>query len=115
MPKEQYGAQGQQETDNAGVPKWTVEVAVTFTPTASGMKPISELISVTITDRVQPGQGLNPGAQVAFDGFRVGWNPPEIVPGKPNQPPRIRGGKLWYNAVALRSFAAPSARREQAA
>lgn len=108
-PKEIFGANGQQETAKDGTPKWTVEVAVTFTPTVVGMKPLSELISVTITDRTPPAQGLNPGAPVTFEGFRVGLNPAELANG------RIKGGRLWYTAAALRSFPTSAARREPAA
>lgn len=110
MPKEKFGASGQQETNSEGVPKWTVEAAVTFTPTIHGMKPLSELISVTITDRTPPGQGLNPGTPIVFDGFRVGLNPPEV------RDTKLRGGKLWYSATGLRSLIpAQSGRRENAA
>lgn len=110
MPKETFGANGQQETAKDGTPKWVVEAAVTFTPTIPGMKPLSELISVTITDRTMPGQGLNPGTPIVFDGFRVGLNPAELK----NE--RLRGGKLWYSATGIRSLVpAQSTRRENAA
>jgi hypothetical protein len=109
MPKEIFGTNGQQETAKDGTPKWTIEAAVTFTPTIPGMKPLSELITVTITDRTQPGQGLNPGTPIVFDGFRVGLNPAELK----NE--RLRGGKLWYSAAGLRSLVAAQPRREHAA
>jgi len=110
MPKEKFGAQGQQETNAGGVPKWTVEAAVTFTPTIPGMKPLSELISVTITDHAAPGQGLNPGTPIVFDGFRVGLNPPEVRDSK------LRGGRLYYSAAGFRSLvAAQPTRRESVA
>lgn len=110
MPKEQFGANGRQETNSQGVPKWTVEVAATFTPTITGMKPLTELISVTITDHAQPALGLNPGTPIAFDGFRVGLNPAEL------RNEKLRGGRLYYSATGIRSLiAAQPNRREPAA
>jgi hypothetical protein len=109
MPKLKYGAATPtQETNAAGVPKWAVDLTVTFTPTLPGMAPESEVLTVTITDSVQPGQGLNPGAPVQLEGLRIGHNPPELTENK-----KIRGGKLWYNATGLKPLgAAQSSRRE---
>ena len=109
-PKVKFGTTGQQEVNAAGVPKWSVDVAVTFTPTLAGMAAHSELITLTVTGAGQPGLGLNPGSPVALDGFRVGLNPPEM------RDEKIRGGKLWFSASGLRSLAvAQGSRRENAA
>ena len=105
MPKIRFGTEVQ-ETNAAGVPNWLIEVAATFAATG-GFGAQTELITVTITDHAHPAQGLNPGSPVALEGLRVGLNPPEVK----NE--RLRGGKLWFTATGLRSFAAPSARRAE--
>ena len=112
MPKLVFGTKTQQQETNAqGIPKWQLDVAVTYTPTTPGMPAQSELISVTITDGAHPAQGLNPGTPVAFDGLRVGLNPPEVRDGK------LRGGKLWHTAMGVRSLVVsqPGPRRGDAA
>lgn len=110
-PKPKFGGkEGEQETNSAGIPQWIVEAAATFSATTPGMRPVSEMVSITITDRQMPGQGLNPGTPVVFEGLRVGLNPPEVRDGK------LRGGRLWYNATSLRPLAASApARSERAA
>jgi hypothetical protein len=107
-PKMRFGMSGQQETNAAGVPKWLVEVAATFTPTSPGMPETSELLRITVTDHANPGDGVNPGTPIVLDGFRVGTNPPEQKEGG-----GIRGGRLWFTASGFRSAAASamSARR----
>ena len=94
-PKTKFGTQAQ-DVSVAGLPKWTVEAAVTFL-TEPGMRPSSEVISVTVTSAADPGQGIPPGTLIAFDGFRVGMSAPEK-----NDRGGIRGGKFWYQAAALR-------------
>ena len=96
-PKAKFGAADQQETNAQGMPKWLVEVAVTFTPGVPGMKPVSELVSVTITAPVNPADGFAVGTAITFQDFRVGLNAAER-----GENGRIRGGKLWYNAAAIR-------------
>ena len=109
MPKLKFGSESVQETNAAGVPKWSVDLAVTYTPTVAGMRAESELITVTIADHANPAQGMNPGSPVALEGMRVGLNPAEVK----NE--RLRGGKLWFTATALRNLAPPASRRENAA
>lgn len=112
-PKPKFGGSpGEQETNAAGVRKWIVQVAVTFTPTTPGLPEISELIAVTITDHANPGEGLAPGTAIVLDGLRVGINPPERT-----DKGGIKGGKLWYTATGLRSASAASitSRRSESA
>ena len=100
QPKLKFGTQVQ-ETNAAGAPKWTVELAATFTPGSPGMPETSELLKVTVTGGPNPGDGLNPGTPVLLEGFRVGTNPPEK-----RDDGRIQGGRLWYTATGLRSAVA---------
>lgn len=95
-PKLKFG-EAVQDVSAAGVAKWTLEVAVTFR-TEPGMRPVSEVISVTVTAPSDPAQGVMPGAPVALDGFRVGISPPEK-----NDRGGIRGGKFWYQASGVRT------------
>lgn len=107
MPKLKFGSDSVQETNAAGAPKWSIDLAVTYTPTTAGMRAESELITVTIAAPTYPTQGINPGSPVVLEGMRVGLNPAEVK----NE--RLRGGKLWFTATAIRS-AAPTQRRESA-
>jgi hypothetical protein len=108
--KPKFGAPGQQETNSAGVPKWTAQVAVTFTPTMADMQPLSELITITITAPANPAEQFPPGTPVVLDGLRVGLNPPEK-----NDHGGIKGGKLWYTAIGLHPVMASRGRSESAA
>ena len=92
-PKPAFG-EDRQDADKDGQPKWLAEVAVTFTP-ANGMKPISEVLTVTITG-ADPGRSIQVGSPVQFDGLRLGINPPEK-----RENGTIRGGRLWYSAAGL--------------
>jgi hypothetical protein len=97
MPKLRYGTTDQDVSAN-GERKWECQAAVTFQPAAPGMRPVSEVISVTITGpATNPGEHLAPGSPVVFDGFKVGWSAPET-----GESGRIRGGKPWYQATGLR-------------
>jgi hypothetical protein len=107
-PKMAFGSQAQ-DTNAAGLPKWTVNVAVTFT-SEPGMRAQSEVISVTIAAAADPVLGVPPGTAVMFEGFRVGASTPEK-----NDRGGIRGGKLWYTAAALRPVHSGRGRTENAA
>ncbi len=107
-PKMRFGTEVQ-DASAAGLPKWTVEAAVTFTAEA-GMRPVSEVIGITTTSPADPGQGIDQGSMIAFDGFRVGSTPPEK-----NERGGIRGGKFWYQAAAIRRAGAPARSRPEAA
>jgi hypothetical protein len=109
-PKPKFGAADQQETNAQGMPKWLLEVAVTFAPGAPGMPAISELIAVTVTGPHNPVEGVPAGTPITFDGLRAGLNAPEH-----GQNGRIRGGKLWYTATAIRPALASSGRRSESA
>jgi hypothetical protein len=104
-PKMQFGSTTMQDTSAAGLPKWAAEVAVTFSA-EPGMRPVSEVISVTVTSQADPFQGIDQGASVVFEGFRVGISAPEK-----NDRGGVRGGKPWYQAAALRRAGAPGRSR----
>jgi hypothetical protein len=103
MPKLKYGTQDQ-DVSASGERKWEAQAAVTFHPSAPGMRSVSEVISVTITGPVtNPGEHITNGSPVAFDGFKVGWSAPEAT-----ESGRVRGGKPWYQATGLRQVQAVS-------
>jgi hypothetical protein len=94
-PKYRFGTEVQ-DASAAGLPKWTVEAAVTFV-VEPGMRPVSEVIAMTVTAPTDPAQGIGQGSPIVFDGFRVGMSPPEK-----NDRGGIRGGKLWFQAAGVR-------------
>jgi hypothetical protein len=96
-PKERFGSPGVQDASAEGVPKWVAMVAVTFTPNGS-MAPVSDVLTVSVTQPANPADGMQLPAPVLFDGLRVGVNPPEK-----RDNGSIRGGRLWYAATGLRS------------
>jgi hypothetical protein len=97
-PKLKYGTT-EQDVSATGERKWEAQAAVTFHPAAPGMRPVSEVISVTITGpAANPGEHIQSGSPVEFDGFRVGWTAPEA-----RENGRVRGGKPWFQASGLRS------------
>lgn len=98
-----------QDVNATGVPKWALEVAVTFT-TENGMKPVSEVLSVSVAAPTSPAEHIAPGSPVVLDGFRVGSNPPEK-----NDRGGIRGGKLWFTAAAVRPAGPAAASKRDAA
>jgi hypothetical protein len=109
-PKREFGAaEGVQAKNGAGVPKWAVEVAVTFAPAFEGQQPVSEILSVTVPAAGDPAMGMTPGTPVTLEGFRAGLTAPEK-----RDDGRIRGGKLWYSATGLRSFSATRAKSDAA-
>lgn len=84
-----------------GQRKYTAEVAVQYRP-EYGMKPVSEVISATITGGDHNAiLGIPPGSPVALDGLRCGVSAPER---KENG--RIAGGRLYFMASSIRSAAA---------
>jgi hypothetical protein len=96
-PKERFGSPGVQDTSAEGVPKWAAMVAVTFTPNGS-MAPVSDVLTVSVTQPANPADGMQLPAAVVFEGLRVGVNAPEK-----RDNGSIRGGRLWYAATGLRS------------
>lgn len=95
-PKLKFGSTEQDVSAN-GERKWQLEAAVTF-HAQPGMKPVSEVLPVTVTGPpTDPAAGIPPGSQVELADFRVGFSPPEHGEGT-----RIRGGRPWYQASGVR-------------
>lgn len=91
---------GTEEPDisKTGEKKWAVELAVTYLA-ENGMRPVSEVISVTVTGG--DGVTIAPGTPVEFDSLRCGVSAPEK-----RDNGRISGGKLYWMASGIRSASA---------
>jgi len=107
MPREKFGEPGTQErTANGNVPKWVVEVAVSFPP-ANDRKVPSEVITVTVAAHSDPAEGLSPGLPVTLDNLRLGVSTAQL------KGDRVSGGKPWFIADAVRSTATPYRSKSQ--
>lgn len=95
-PRRKFGTD-QQDVNAAGVPKWAAEVAVTFSP-VNGTLPSSEVISVTIASQHDPVSGISPGTPVNFEGLRLG-----VSGAEKSDSGRVRGGKPYFMAQAIRA------------
>jgi hypothetical protein len=94
--KTKYGTDIPEVSAN-GEKKYTAEVAVQYRP-EYGMKPVSEVISATITGGDHNAiLGIPPGSPVALDGLRCGVSAPEK-----REDGRLRGGKLYFMASSIR-------------
>lgn len=95
--KLKFGSTDQDVSAN-GERKWEVQAAVQFHPQA-GMRPVSEVLSVTVTGPpTDPAAAIPPGSPIELENFRVGFSAPEHGEGQ-----RIRGGRPWYQASGVRS------------
>jgi hypothetical protein len=75
-PKLKFG-RTEQEISARGERKWDVQAAVTY-HAEPGMKPLSEVIAVTVTGPpTDPCASITPGTPVVFDKMRFGFSPPE--------------------------------------
>jgi hypothetical protein len=90
----------QPEISATGERKYTAEVAVTY-HAENGMKPVSEVISVTITGGDHNAiLGIPPGSVIGVDRLRCGVSAPEK-----RDDGRVRGGKLYWMAASIRPIA----------
>lgn len=93
-PKLKFGST-EQDISTRGERKWDVQAAVTFHP-EPGMKPVSEVIAVTVTGPpTDPCGSIPTGSSIAFDRLRVGFSVPEARENGRG----IRGGRPWYQAT----------------
>jgi hypothetical protein len=93
-PKLKFGST-EQDISAHGERKWDVQAAVTFHP-EPGMKPVSEVIAVTVTGpATDPCGSIPAGSSIAFDRLRVGFSVPEARENGRG----IRGGRPWYQAT----------------
>ena len=82
-PKLKFGST-EQDISARGERKWDVQAAVTF-HAEPGMKPVSEVIAVTVTGpAADPCASITPGSPIVFDKMRVGFS----LPGGPRERPR---------------------------
>lgn len=85
------------EVSATGERKYTAELAVTY-HAEHGMKPVSEVISVTITGGDHGAiLGIAPGSVVGLDRLRCGVSAPEK-----RDDGRVRGGRLYWMATGIR-------------
>jgi hypothetical protein len=97
-PKLKFGST-EQDISARGERKWDVQAAVTY-HAEPGMKPVSEVIAVTVTGPpADPCGSIAPGTAIVFDKMRVGFSPPEARENGRG----IRGGRPWYAAANVRS------------
>lgn len=100
----------QPEITKAGERKYTAEIAVQYRP-ENGMKPVSEVISATITGGDHNAiLGIAPGSPVTLEGLRCGVSAPEK-----RDDGRVRGGRLYFMASAIRSAASSYRAKSDAA
>jgi hypothetical protein len=93
-PKLKFGST-EQDISARGERKWDVQAAVTF-HAEPGMKPVSEVIAVTVTGPgADPCASIPPGSPIVFDKMRVGFSVPEARENGKG----IRGGRPWYQAA----------------
>lgn len=109
-PKTKFGSTDQ-DVSASGEKKWEVQAAVTY-HSEYGMKPFSEVISVTVTGpAADPAEAIAPGSPIEFDRLRVGFSSPE----QRENGKGIRGGRPWYQASGIRQAHGQRARSGDAA
>ena len=81
----------------------TLAVAAAWYPEYD-MRPVSEVISVTLTGGTDPAGDITPGSPVEFDTLRVGISPVERTDRG------VRGGKAYYQASGIRVASVSSLR-----
>ena len=101
LPKLKFGSADQDITAN-GERKWLVQVAVSYFPDF-GRRAVAEVIEVGLTGE-DPGATVQPGMPVQFDRLRAGATAPELT-----ESGRVRGGRLYWQADAVRPLAAGTA------
>jgi hypothetical protein len=95
-PKLKFGST-EQDISARGERKWDVQAAVTF-HAEPGMKPVSEVIAVTVTGPgSDPCASIPSGSPIVFDKMRVGFSVPEARENGRG----IRGGRPWYQASGV--------------
>ena len=95
-PKLRFQSTEQDVTAN-GEPKWEVQAALTWRAD-NGMRPMAEVVSVTIPGGSDPAAGIPVGSPIEFDELRVGISSPERTD------KGVRGGKPWYQAASVRAL-----------
>jgi hypothetical protein len=102
-PRLKFGTEVQEVNTTTGEAKWTVQAAVSYIP-QNGMRAVAEVIDVTITGG-DP-MSLAPGTSVEFADLRCGVSAPEQRQRQDGGGSRVVGGKLWFQASAVRPVGA---------
>jgi hypothetical protein len=90
---------GIQYTSKDGIEKkWTVQVVAQLPSRWDVGRTESEVLAVTVTSAEDPASQVMEGEKVVFDNLTVGVMAPEKGEGD-----RIRGGKLFWQASAVRA------------
>jgi hypothetical protein len=111
-PKLEFGTSNQ-AVSKTGERRWELQCAATW-QAENGMRPISEVITVSLTGGTNPGEVLTPGTPVEFEKLRVGVSSPEMRDNGNGRGPRVSGGRAWYSASAVRAVQ-PSTHRAASA
>jgi hypothetical protein len=99
-PKLEFGTDSQ-AVSKTGEKKWDLQIAATWRP-ENGMRPVSEVINVSITGpAADPAGSLTAGTAIELESFRVGVSSPEMR--DVGRGPRVSGGKAWYQASGVRA------------
>lgn len=85
----------EQDVAADGQRKWEIQAAMTW-QAEHGMRPVSEVVSVTCLGGTDPAASIPPGTPIEFMDFRVGISTPERTDRG------VRGGKPYYQAGGLR-------------
>lgn len=95
-PRMKFGTD-QQDITRGGERKWSVQVAVSYFADY-GMRAQAEVIEVGLVGE-DPSHAVQPGMPVQFDRLRCGVSAPEKT-----DEGRVRGGRLYWSADAVRPF-----------
>lgn len=99
----------EQDRTQEGRPKWEVQCAVTYLA-EPGQRAFTEGLAVTVVADRDPSEGLTAPCTVELVDLRAGVSTPEAKEGG-----RVRGGRLWWQASALRQVPAHVRKADQAA
>jgi hypothetical protein len=97
-PKLKFGSTDQ-DVSRDGEKKWSVQAAVSF-GAEFGMRPVAEVIEVTVTGE-DPSAVIAPGSAVEFSRLRLGISAPEQRERKEGGT-RVVGGKPYWLADGVR-------------
>jgi len=95
-PRNKFGTDVQ-DVNRDGQKKWSCQVAVSYFP-EFGMRAQAEVIEVGLVGE-DPSRVVQPGMPVQFDRLRCGVSAPEKT-----DEGRVRGGRLYWQADAVRPF-----------
>jgi hypothetical protein len=107
-PKIAMGAQGVQETNKDGVPKWEIQVVCGFRDNFGKVQ--NEVMKVGYTGPKDPGEGLNMYTPVHFVNFTVGVMDKTRRNRETGQT-EVIGAQIWYRCDGIQSAMAAAPRK----